>query len=368
MHAASLNESRRSFRFYRKEVRTMRARSLLLFLTACACWLIVSAAIRAEHQETPAPLLHATLPHPVVTPGWDEVGHEFHAACAVQDRNGPLLAGDPLLDPPVGGKLGWFSAVQVGLLAPRFKNQLINFVPLEPGFLVTVATPGAELAWTSSPQVEVGYRFAQGCGEVLLTYRSLVSEGHQTIPLYDFFGPGSLRSRLNANIIDLDYGSREWALGPAWDMHWRIGVRLADIFYDSRAQGALRGERVANHYFGVGPHVGLELGYRCCPRWGLTWFSRFEGAVLVGRIGQEFEATFWHFDTPLLGGATSQHGTMTAEVLRLLSGLRWSPACTPLVHFSAGYELEQWWTLGKLEDSRGELFTQGLFLRVELGF
>jgi hypothetical protein len=38
------------------------------------------------------------------------------------------------------------------------------------------------------------------------------------------------------------------------------------------------------------------------------------------------------------------------------------------IRLSGGYTFEQWWNLGKLGDSRGELTIQGFFLRGELDF
>src|SRR5947209_3050618 len=46
-----------------------------------------------------------------------------------QDRNGPLLRGDPLLDRPPA-QPGWFGAFEVGVLVPHVKNRLTQDVPI----------------------------------------------------------------------------------------------------------------------------------------------------------------------------------------------------------------------------------------------
>ena len=67
-----------------------------------------------------------------------------------------------------------------------------------------------------------------------------------------------LRSRLNLNVLDLDYSNRETSLnlGPLWDMKWRVGVRLSSIYYDAKAGNPVVAQRTANDFRGGGPQSG----------------------------------------------------------------------------------------------------------------
>src|SRR5262245_49264945 len=190
----------------------------------------------------PGPVLGAPVPvpppAPVVPP----------AVVPYQDRNGPLLRGDPLLDPPTLPPPGWFAALEVDIVGPHIKNLVGGTATLN-GFAPNViALPIASLDWTGAPRFELGYRLSEGFGEFLLSYRFLTTEGQDTIPRFDPFSPGFLRSRLDVNVIDLDYASREFGLEFSeflpWDMKWRAGVSYGDVFFDSQAHGAVLLQRM----------------------------------------------------------------------------------------------------------------------------
>src|SRR6201981_97961 len=94
-------------------------------------------------------------------------------------------------------------------------------------FTDTVHLPTASLDFTGSPKVGLGYRFAQGFGEFTVSYRSLVTARTRNIEDFDFFGDSFLKSRLNLNVIDLDYGSQEIPLSldlapSLWDLKFDI--------------------------------------------------------------------------------------------------------------------------------------------------
>lgn len=218
-----------------------------------------------------------------------------------------------------------------------------------------------------SPRFELGYRLPQGFGAFLAAFRFLVTEGSETALRFDAAGDGLLSSRLNLNVLDLDYASWEFALGPLCDMHWNVGVRLANVFFDARARGQLREQRASSFFLGAGPHAGLELGRRFDGT-GLSLFGRADGAVLIGRITQAFEETLTVADGTVLGGATTQRTDQAVPIVKLQAGLGWTPPGYYLTRFLLGYEIEQWYYLGRLNDSRAELTVQGLFLRGEFSF
>lgn len=286
-----------------------------------------------------------------------------------QDTNGPLLRGDPLLDQPAYPPPGWFGAVELNVLAPHIKNGLVAPVAVDGASPQNVQLPGASLDWTGAPRLEVGYRFPEGCGEVLASYRLLNSQGTDTLLGFDLDGgPGFLRSQLSANVLDLDYSSREYSLAPHWDLKWKLGIRLADIFFDSRAEGALLEERTSNLFYGAGPHVGLDL-WRTFDVPELGLFFRLEGASVIGQIRQSFEQVEMTPDGGLVGGATNVHTTQTVPVLSLQLGLSWTPCWHGRYsRFAFGYEFERWWYLGEAGESHAELTDQGLFFRAEFGF
>jgi hypothetical protein len=283
-----------------------------------------------------------------------------------QDRNGPLLRGDPLLDRPGTPPPGWFAGVDIALVAPHVKNALVAPVTVPGIGTADVHVGGAELDWTGSPSVSVGYRLAQGCGEFVATYRFLVSEGTDTIPDFDPLGAANLRSRLNLNVLDLDYVSREYSLGPWWDLNWRAGIRFAAFYYDSRALGLVMGERVSDNFIGAGPHLGFEVA-RHLEIPGLSVFAGLDGAGLIGHLHQAYEVTFTD-GVNSIGGATNQSTTQFVPVLRFEVGLNWAPPGNDCYHFSVGYQFEQWWYLGQLNDARAQLTDQGVFFRTEFNF
>ncbi|HLJ94605.1 MAG TPA: Lpg1974 family pore-forming outer membrane protein [Gemmataceae bacterium] len=315
----------------------------------------------ASSPISPAPLMPPALLYTPISP--------------YQDNNGPLLRGDPLLDRPHSPGPGCFWALELNVVAPQIKNRLqapvaINSPILqEPGiqgFLPNlVHLPTAELDWTGAPRFELGYRFPEGFGELLLSYRFLVTEGRDVIPYFDFGDDGFLKSRLDMHAIDLDYGSREFSLDPHWDMKWRAGVRLANVYFDSLAVGFFREESTTNHFIGAGPHVGLDL-WRTLDIPGLGLFLRLEGASVIGQISQGFERIVAD-DTSVAGGATLVHHTQAVPVLHVQAGLNWAP-WYGRTRFALGYEFERWWTIGEAADSRAELTTQGIFMRAEVGF
>src|SRR5262249_18816926 len=153
------------------------------------------------------------------------------------------------------------------------------------------------------PRFEFGYRFDQGFGELLFSYRFLASDGRGTIPDFDAVGDGFARSRLSLNVFDFDYANHEPALGPKWDMLWRVGVRLADVFFDDRALGGFVEQRTTNQFIGAGPHAGLDLWYHFNVP-GLALFTRVEGALVIGQVSQAFEETFFFDDGSALGAAS----------------------------------------------------------------
>jgi Legionella pneumophila major outer membrane protein precursor len=327
---------------------------------------------------TPGPL--PTLPAPVYVPGASgpvppppppgvltppPPGGYF------QDRNGPLLRGDPLLDRPKSPPPGWFADLEIDLVGPHIHNQLNASVAVA-GFVDQVQLPTAPLEWVGAPRIDLGYRLAEGLGEFMLSYRSLVSDGRAVLVDFDGPGfPGALKSRLNMNVVDLTYGSQECSLAPLWDMQWRAGARFAAVYFDSRASDGILEQRASNNFVGAGPVASLDLARRFEAAPFFAVFGRLEGAALVGNVHQGFEETvdLTSFGGPFLGGAVNNSSTQVVPVLAFQVGLSYSPpwAC-PDSRFSLGYDFQQWWSIGNAGGSKADLTTNGVFFRAEFNF
>jgi hypothetical protein len=257
--------------------------------------------------------------------------------------------------------------VDIALVAPHIKNALVAPVAVPGVGTDIVHVPQAALDWTGAPRLGVGYRLPQGFGEFLVSERFLVSEGTDTVPNFDVLGDAMLKSRLNLNVVDLDYASHECSLAPRWDLKWQAGVRIASIFFDSRAQGQVREERTSNDFLGAGPHAGVQVARRFdLP--GLAAFARLDYGLILGRIDQSFEEIRSPPGGGSVGGATNAHDTQAVDHLTFETGLSWVPPDGDRMRFSVGYLFEQWWYLGQVGPSRAELTDQGVFFRSEFSF
>jgi hypothetical protein len=255
----------------------------------------------------------------------------------------------------------------LNLVGVHISNGLTAPVALG-GFVDTVQLPTAQLDWTGSPGLEIGYRFDQGLGEISLAYRSLVTEGIENF--IDADGNGVfLKSRLNMNVVDLDYASREYLPWQQFGLKWRAGVRFAGVYFDSRATGLFAEERTSNNFIGAGPRVGLDLAWRPCTVPALSVFGKVDTSVLIGRTQQSFEEVLTADDLSQIGGATNQSGTQVVPVLHFQLGVGYTPTWgDDQVHFALGYDFDQWWQVGQVGGSKANLTANGFFLRAEFKF
>jgi hypothetical protein len=285
---------------------------------------------------------------------------------------GPYFERDPLLDPACLPPPGWFVDLDLALVVPHFKNHLNDLVTVGARPTDLVHVPGAELDWTVAPRFELGYGLPSGFGEFVLSYRFLVTQGSETVAGVD--APAALKSRLDLNVADFSYASREFSLWPRWDMKWRFGLRFVDFFYDSSAAesfaAAAAGSGIfasseSNQYWGIGPSYGLELSRRFDEQ-RLALVARADGSTFIGNMHQQFSeaSTMLSSGVPLTG-TTSRNNDQAVPTIDLFLGLGWQPnRCTRL---SLGYVYEYWWNIGRLSNfiSRGELSDQGIVARAE---
>jgi hypothetical protein len=292
---------------------------------------------------------------------------------------------------PDPGEYGWgpygppspapgpFFDVEVAIVHPTMKQRLRNDIPLPSGTIL--ALPGANLNWTAAPWFEAGYRLPESWGFFAVSYRFLDSDGSST----ESYGglPSAVHSRLGINMVNVDYGGTPYRWAPRWDWSWRIGLRAADVYFDTRVQNARVNQQVSNNFAGVGPHARLDL-YRyfdAVP--GLAFFGRSDGAVVFpGRINQRFRNTTFAPDGTPTFESVNQNGIQAVPVLILEAGLSYTPPQWCNWHFAGGYFFEYWWYVGQLgldststsfnggnfSQTRGEVGSQGVFLRARVDF
>ncbi len=280
--------------------------------------------------------------------------------------HGPLPDHDALLDPPAAAP-GWFGAVELDIVGPHLKNNLSGTVSFGSLGSDTVRLPNVSLDWTAAPRIELGYRFADNGGDLAFSYRFLDTQGRADVLNFDPLGDGVMRTRLDLNVFDFDYATPALSLGPRADLKARVGVRLADVYFDAHALGEVLEQRVSNQFVGAGPHAGLDLWYRIPAVPGLGLFARLEGALPIGYARQHFEEAFTFGDGTSVGSLASQGSTRVAPTVNGQLGVGWQPPGTRL-RLSAGYEYEYWWGLGRAGGSSAELFDQGAFFRAEFRY
>jgi hypothetical protein len=276
-----------------------------------------------------------------------------------------VLPCGPLCAPP-----GWFATLEIGVFAPRFRNGLTLPVSVG-GVTQPLFVPGVPLDWTGSPRIELGYRLADGAGAFLVSYRSLVSSGSATEANFDPSGPGSVKSLLNLNVVDIQYRNGPWEFAPLWDLTWDVGARIGTAYYQSRATGGVVEEQISNNFVGAGPIAGIEVGRRFPEVPGLALFGRLQGGGMFGTTWQSAEETVRLADGTLIGGANRVHHGQTVPFLNFQVGVSYMPPVPGRwMRFALGYEIEQWWDVGDLPNtgSRGDLTFQGIFFRGEFNF
>jgi hypothetical protein len=317
----------------------------------------------APANQAPAPVLRA-LPPPPSEYGLPPI-----------EPPGPFCGDhDPLLEEQSLPPPGWFAEVDATVGIPHVNNRLVNSGVT--GTLTDVLhVPGAGLDWTVTPRFQVGYRLPHGFGEFSLAYWFLASAGSTNV-LGDH-----VNSRLDWNELDLDYSNRllllPLDLPPLWETKWTIGFRLASVYFDARATipaggGAVVDQSAGNFFEGVGPHAGFELVRRLEPS-GLAVYGKVDLASLYAHIHQHFEES----GAPG-GGIADERISQGTACLGLQVGVRWVPPKHPSMQFYVGYRYEEWWQVGRNDDSAppgsgtfgsvGDVWLNGIIFRAQFEF
>jgi hypothetical protein len=266
---------------------------------------------------------------------------------------------------------GYFASVELQILKPVFRNHLASDSTLVVGDNLTV--PSASLNWAASPELQLGYRMPDGLGYFALAYRFLVSDGTQAINVNDIATP--LRSRLDLNSAQLDYGTTPLVVAPRFSIDWRVGIRVADVFYDTAFSNDALSQQIGSNFVGAGPHARLNALYEINTIPGLALFGRLDGALLIGQINQHYRQSVTE-DGSAVSAEQERRRTQSVPVLNVQAGLTYTPPFMQNLHVTTGYTFENYWYLAQLglnpdgtfPTSRGELTTQGWFLRARIDF
>jgi hypothetical protein len=253
-------------------------------------------------------------------------------------------------------------------VVPQLSYHLTSSVTVN-GAPVSVDLPAAGLDWTGSPRFELGYRFPDSIGAVVGSFYNVTSQGTDSIAPFDAGGGAFLQSRLNMNVLDVDYVGANLCFAPLWDLQWRLGIRTAFIYADSQATGTFFSESSSDHFVGAGPHFGVEI-IRALPKLpGFAVFGKLEGAVVIGQTSEHFQVTEHPpGDSSSFGDSRVTSGR-SVPLLAFRTGISYSPPnYAPWIRFAFGYEVEEWWGMGNIAGNHVDLNVQGLFFRGEFRY
>jgi len=172
-------------------------------------------------------------------------------------------------------------------------------------------------------------------------------------------------------VADLAYSQRDFSLGPypgyRWVFRWTLGVRLAEVDFDNRLQyraGPVAGQRTTNNFTGAGPVAGLTLERRL-PQLlqGLSFGVRLQGSDSFGQINQRYYETL----AGGAGGMTAQRFQVGVVMAAARVGFSYEPTGSP-ARVYVGYQYESWFDVGRLNDARAQLDTQGIVLQFQYDF
>src|SRR5262249_4851730 len=140
--------------------------------------------------------------------------------------------------------------------------------------------------------------------------------------------------------------------------------------FETTELGTVVARRISNEFRGAGPNAGLDL-WRKLPASPFAIFTRLEGAVMLGRVHQDFEEAVLSADgISVLTGITPFNLKMAVPMVNFQAGLGWTPNWKGRpIRFAAGYQVEGWFYVGELITfSRADFIVQGPFVRAEWNY
>ena len=97
-------------------------------------------------------------------------------------------------------------------------------------------------------------------------------------------------------------------------------------------------------------------------------YSRAEFAELLGTVTQHYSETAGDPSQPDGFGGIDRRGTQGVPMLALEAGLSWLARPDGRYRLTAGYSFEEYWAVGKVGSSHGDVQAQGLFMRAEFNY
>ena len=347
---------------------------------------VVEAPTQPAAEESAKPILPAQ--EPAVVPA--EAPREERPPAYVLPQAGwpavefaPL---DPLLDRPYSAQPGFFTTVEANVLSFHLSNRLNG--PVANG--VTGQTDQVNLGSikldsTVSPRFEVGYRFSDSWGSIAFGYGFLATQGRTVSangPADSIQGYADKQGRLDYNMFDLTYSSREYSLDPNWNMRWGVGPRVMALYFDARgplisattAPGSVLAQSESNFFQGYGIWAFMDIERQIGPP-GLCAFLRVEGTDFFARINQNYaEAVAGNAGSAPRTYGSSFTGSVGPSILREVLGISYTVPQWNYSRFMIGYQYEQFFQIGResptsgVIDTRGSLQAYGFFLSAEFSF
>lgn len=296
---------------------------------------------------------------------------------------------------PPGQTAGWFGLVEIGLIDPHVNSHLNSGsniktpfltpstltgsvqTPLPPGsnadviriFGTQITLPTAPLNWTGAPRLRLGYRFADGAGNLQLEWRMAASQGSDTIPNFNVGGNGLLRSQLNVQQVKFTYGTNEFLTNdPALNRVWavRFGVSAADVFFDSRARGQqILDQSASSSFAGVGPTLAFQF-HKPLGQSRVNLYGELDATGLAGWTRQHFSETVaGDFGATFTNSVALRRQSNGVGIFGVEGGLSYAPWDDRCWRFTLGYQWQRWWWVGATSDSNADLTLQGIFFRGE---
>jgi hypothetical protein len=311
----------------------------------------VGPAVQPPSPLSFAPVPPAPPPPPVLDPGHDGFG--------------PLGS--------VSANQGWFFDAEIKVVFPNLKYTAMNDVPLPiTGAMLNV--PTKSLSTTVVPTLEAGYRLGDSLGLFAVSYSFLNSDGSGTTNIGGV--DNAVRTSTSINTLDLDYGTTPYEFAPRYTYSWRLGARISDIYFKTNARAGDVFQGASSDFFGAGPHARLDLERRIVTIPGLSLFGRLDGAVLIGQVRQNYRLEMGDGMGGTLVDTSNAHRSQAVPEFDLQLGLSYVVQSMPGLKFTAGYDFMQVFNAGRLGQSsggvtsgtRGELMTNGVFLRGQYDF
>ncbi len=277
----------------------------------------------------------------------------------------PIIVDESALAPGPLPATGCFFALDAEFLKPHVKYRLAAIVDFGGGVTDIVQLPSAPLEGAIAPRFEVGYQLPNGFGSLVAAYRPMHSQGDAELIGFGTTGDGSLHTRLDVQVVNLDWVSPEWSHADIIQIQAHLGGQFVNIYTDSLAFDSTLEQHSSNYYYGAGPHVGLD--YLQQLTWpGFALFVRADGSATFGQVRQSFEEVV-STPTVLAGAAAREHKTRVVPIASFEAGLNWASRywADQRVNFAFGYACEYWWHFGDAGGSQASLWAQGVFFRSE---